>query len=71
MTGIKNRLEKLEELQQLDNLIPLFVATEIVPGCYRLDDGRELDTTELDALPGSGPGLHGLIICMPEAEHEA
>ncbi len=71
MARIKNRLDKLENLQQTEDLTPLFIATEVVPGRYLLDNGRELNQEELDALPSSGPGLSGLFICLAPDDNEA
>ncbi len=71
MTRINGRLDKLEELQHTEDHAPLFIATETTPGRYRLDDGREQNQAELDALPGSGPGLHGIIICLAPDDNEA
>ncbi len=63
---LKSRLERLEARHHAEPVSKLWVAYEDTPGHYRLDDGRLLSEAELDALPGYGPGLHGLIICLPE-----
>lgn len=65
---LEARLDKLEADNNAEDISQLWVAYEITPGRYQLDDGRVLSETELEALPGSGPGLHGLIIALPEGE---
>ena len=64
----KSRLDRLEGRAATDAVTQLWLAYEETPGCYCLDDGRVLNDAELDALPGYGPGLHGLIIALPEGE---
>lgn len=60
------RLEKLEADSNAEGISQLWVAYEVTPGRYRQGDGRVLSEAEVEALPGSGPGLHGLIISLPE-----
>lgn len=65
------RLEKLEKSTPQE-VTKLWTAVEDdhTPGLYHLDDGRTLSEAELDALPGKGPGCHGLIIQSPfHGEH--
>ena len=68
------RLEKLEKSTPLE-VTKFWTAVEDdhTPGLYHLDDGRTLSEAELDALPGKGPGCHGLIIQSPDhgERHEA
>lgn len=63
--NLKRRLDKLEAATPPADVTRLWTAWEVALGRYRLDDGRELSEQELDELPGSGPGLHGLVICLP------
>ena len=63
--SLKDRLTRLEATTSPAAVTRLWTAFEVAPGRYRLDDGRELSEQELDELPGSGPGLHGLLICLP------
>lgn len=63
---LKSRLDKLEQSIPLE-VTKLWTAVEDDhrAGLYHLDDGRTLTEVELDALPGKGPGCHGLIIQSP------
>lgn len=65
--SLKNRLAKLEATASPVDVTRLWTAWEIAPGRFRLDDGRELSEQELDELPGSGLGLDGLVICLPDS----
>ncbi len=65
---LRARLDRLEGSTANDAITQLWLAYEETPGRYRLDDGRVLNEAELAALPGSGPGLHGLIITLPEGK---
>lgn len=64
---LKSRLDRLERSIPLE-VTKLWLAWEDdhTPGLYHLDDGRTLTEAELDALPGKGPGCHGLIIQSPD-----
>lgn len=68
--SIKNRLDKLEARAKEHDITQLWIAYEETPGCYRLDDGRVVSEAELEALPGSGPALHGLIISYRRVGYE-